>query len=231
MKNNWYSSYEANSYGDLFYCLVRIYQPEKVVELGTRAGYSAYHMARALKDNSHGSLDCYDLWENHLENLGLNMSKSDAEENLKEFSSIVNLNLADALEVDEKYDTIDILHVDLDNDGGILEQIVPVWIDKVRQLIIIEGGSPERDQLASVTDYKKLPVSKWLNDLNDKQAKSVKEVFTNQNDPDQFVIVGGKKEYREKPIAPWLEDLSKKRKDIECFTFTPFPSLTIIRKK
>lgn len=230
---SWHSSYEENNYGELFYALIRIYQPEKVVELGTRAGYSAYHIARGLKDNGIGKLHCYDLFENYVEHLGSSViSKSATEENLKEFKDIISLTLCDAVGIDKKYKTVDILHVDLDNDGEILEKIVPAWIDKVRQLIIIEGGSIERDQLAATTNYKKLPVTKWLNDFNDTQAKSLKKIIADPvNGSDQFVVVVGNEKYKEKPIAEWLKNFCDTRSDIEYITLEPFPSLTIIIKK
>lgn len=155
----WYSSYEKNNYGDLFYSLMRVYQPEKVVELGTKAGFSAYHIARGLKANRKGSLDCYDLWEKYEFK---SVPKSVAEENLKEFKDIISFNLRDAIGVDGAYKTIDILHVDVSNEGGILEKIIPHWIDKTRQLIIIEGGSSERDKVEWMTKYKKMPIKKWL---------------------------------------------------------------------
>ena len=62
MKNLWYSSYEKNNFGELFYSLIRVYQPLKVIELGIKAGYSAYHIARGLKDNNKGSLDCIEYF-------------------------------------------------------------------------------------------------------------------------------------------------------------------------
>lgn len=156
---NWFSSYEENNYGDLFYALMRIYQPEKVVELGTKAGYSTYHMARGLKDNNKGSLDCYDLWEKYQFN---SVPQSIAQENLKEFKKIIRFNLQDAVGVDKLYKKVDILHVDLNNEGTILEATIPQWIDKVNQLIIIEGGSLERDKFEWMLKYKKKPIKKWL---------------------------------------------------------------------
>ena len=169
MKPTWYSSYEENNYGELFYSLVRIYQPETVVELGTEAGYSAYHIARGLSVNGKGHLDCYDLWEkyNPQENYGFySASKSIAEQNLIEFKDIITLNLVNATSVDEKYGEIDILHVDLHNEGEILAKIIPRWIDKTRQFIIIEGGSLERDQIDSMIKYNMVPIRKWLEDFS-----------------------------------------------------------------
>lgn len=165
-KSPWYSSYEKNNFGDLFYSLMRIYKPEKVVELGTKAGYSAYHMARGLKDNGKGTLDCYDLWEKYPFS---SVPQKVAEKNLKKFKNIVSFNPRNALGVEKIYKQIDILHVDISNDGEKLERIIPKWIDRVRQLIIIEGGSKEHDKLEWMIKYKKMPMGKWLRDFSRRQ--------------------------------------------------------------
>ncbi len=164
MKKNWktppwYSSYEKNNYGDLFYSLMRIYRPKKVVELGTKAGYSAYHIARGLKDNGEGALDCYDLWEKYE---FTSVSKSIAISNLAPFKDIISFYERNAIGVDKKYKKIDILHVDISNDGEVLQNIVPYWIDKVSQIIIIEGGSAERDKFPWMIKYKKKSIKSWL---------------------------------------------------------------------
>lgn len=167
MKPQWFSSYEKNNYGELFYSLMRIYRPKKVIELGTKAGYSAYHIARGLKDNHQGSLYCYDLWEKYPFN---SFPKKSAEKNLKEFKDIISLTLQDVAGVEKKHQTVDILHVDLNNEGAILEKIIPCWIDKVRQLIIIEGGSSERDKVKWMIKYKKMPIKSWLKDYRLKRV-------------------------------------------------------------
>lgn len=158
----WHSSYEKNNYGDFFYSLIRVYQPEKVVELGTKAGYSAYHMARGLKDNGKGTLDCYDLWEKYKFK---SVAKAVAEKNLKEFKNIINLKQGDVVDVNKAYKTVDILHVDISNDGEVLEKVIPHWIDKIHQFIIVEGGSAERDKLEWMIKYNKTPIAKWLEDF------------------------------------------------------------------
>ena len=235
--STWYSSYEENNYGDLFYSLIRIYQPEKVVELGTKTGYSAYHMARGLEDNDKGTLDCYDLWENYLENEGIDfMHKSVAKHNLEEFKHIVSLTKRDAVGVDKLYDMVDILHIDLDNgEPGILDMVIPAWIDKTRQIIIIEGGSAERDKIDLDLSYKKMPVGQWINKFGAKEADYLKKLVPKQDSKTgrerKYVIVNGDKRFKKIPIQEWLKEFSKKRPDIEYFTFEPFPSLTIIRKR
>lgn len=158
----WYSSYEKNNYGELFYALMRIYKPLKVVELGTKAGYSAYHIARGLKANRRGRLYCYDLWKKYQFRSN---PKSTAEKNLEKFRDIISFNQQDAVGVDKLHNTTDILHIDLSNKGELLEKIVPNWIDKVGQLLIIEGGSPQRDRLDWMIKFKHMPIRKWLEDF------------------------------------------------------------------
>lgn len=161
--HSWYSSYEKNNYGDFFYSLIRVYQPEKVVELGTEAGFSAYHIARGLKANGRGTLDCYDLWE---KDEFSSVPKSVAKENLKDFKDIVSLNLSEAVGVDKIYGTVDILHVDINNHGENLEKIIPLWIDKIRQFIIIEGGSSVRDGIEWMVESNKMSIKKWLENFS-----------------------------------------------------------------
>ncbi len=158
-QSKWHSSYEEHAYGELFYALIKTYQPEKVVELGTKDGYSAYHIARGLTDNKKGKLFCYDLWEKYEFS---SCSQAVAAENLKEVKDVVQLTLRDAVGVDQEHDMVDILHVDVSNKGEILEEIIPKWIDKVRQCIIIEGGSPERDKVEWMVKFKKQPIADWL---------------------------------------------------------------------
>jgi hypothetical protein len=49
-----------------------------------------------------------------------------------------------------------------------LDKIIPQWIDKVRQLIVIEGGSSERDKVEWMIKYKKMPIKSWLKDFKSK---------------------------------------------------------------
>lgn len=230
MTIKWNSSYEENNYGSLFYSLIRIYQPKIVVELGTKSGYSAYHIAKALKENGSGRLDCYDLWEQYGKTYGFdNTSKLWAENNLAQFSNIVTLNQMDAIGIEKKYKMIDILHIDLDNHADILQKVIPVWINKVRQLIIIEGGSKQRDRGDSPSDYVKMPFSNWLDNLDERQARQI-DIKSDSN-KDQFVVIGKHRMNNKKPISVWLKNFANTQKNVEYFTIEPFPSITIMRKK
>ena len=228
----WYSSYEENNYGDLFYSLVRIYRPKKIVELGTKAGYSAYHMARALRDNGTGTLDCYDLFEDFIKYYGSpSTSQEAAEENLLEFKDLIKLTKANALSVHKNYKAVDILHIDLENNERVLEKVVPLWLNKVRKLIILEGGSRARDELDLSQDSVKMPAQEWFATLNKEGKKSLEKIkpprTTNKG---QYVVLGGSTIYKNSHINDWVKKFSQ-RKSLDYFTFSPFPSLTLLQKK
>ncbi|MEK6760752.1 MAG: class I SAM-dependent methyltransferase [Nanoarchaeota archaeon] len=167
-ESKWKSSYEENNYDSVFYALIRSIRPKIVVELGTKNGFSAFHMAKALKENGFGEIHCYDLWEEYEFH---SCTMAEAEANLKEFvdSGTAKLKLMDAAEVGKNYhDSIDVLHVDLSNKGEILEQIIPQWLPKVKSLIILEGGSEDRDKVDWMVKFDKQPIRDWLKKNSDK---------------------------------------------------------------
>ncbi len=49
------------SEGERLYDLVREHKPKKIIEVGSRWGCSAFHIATALRDNGAGMLHCYDI--------------------------------------------------------------------------------------------------------------------------------------------------------------------------
>lgn len=161
--SKWLSSYEENDYGPLFYALVRMLKPDKIVELGTKAGYSAFYMAQALRDNGSGTISCYDLWEKYAYT---SCPLSIAKENLKEFSDIINFYQKDVSEV-KPAEHVGILHVDLGNDAEIIDKVFSEWENK-SDMIIVEGGAPERDRVEWMFKYNKKPMSPWLEEMSQK---------------------------------------------------------------
>ena len=154
------SSYKEHDYGNVFYNLACVHKPKKIVELGVLDGYSSLHFARGLKDiDKGGHLYCYDLWEDYKYEHG------DFESVYKTFnaegvSSYITMFKGDAYKVHEEWakEEIDILHVDISNDGGVVREILKLWHEKVRCVIIFEGGSQERDNVEWMKKYYKEPI-------------------------------------------------------------------------
>lgn len=55
------------SIGHFIYCLVRYFRPVVAIETGSYIGYSSLCIAHALKDNNHGHLHAYDLFEKDMD--------------------------------------------------------------------------------------------------------------------------------------------------------------------
>ncbi|MCG8604177.1 hypothetical protein MJD09_04145, partial [bacterium] len=71
-----------------------------------------------------------------------------------------------ALEVSSKYQdkTIDLLHVDISNDGDILQRCLEIWHPKlkVQSTLILEGGSKERDVIDWMQKFSKTPIQSFV---------------------------------------------------------------------
>ena len=165
------SSYAENNYGDVFYYVVKAFKPKTVVELGSLQGYSAIHIVSALKEQSYNSrfvsIDLHDkyIW-NH-------STKKVLENNLKKNSllnlSNVNVELvqADAFKYVDKFDdnSVDLLHIDISNNGDMLEKCFNKWHKKLKTfgIVMFEGGSDERDYIDWMIRYRKVKIGHFIN--------------------------------------------------------------------
>ena len=170
------SSYKERQYKWLFYALARLYKPQVCVELGVLHGYSLCATALGLKMNGGGLVHGYDLWEDYpyrhttievaqrnVDGLGL--------------TDYVRLYEADAYDVPDMWedDSVDWVHVDLSNTGKIVDWALNMWRRKLRPggLILLEGGSEERDSVEWMVKYEKDPIVPVLAAWDD-----VYEIFT-----------------------------------------------------
>ena len=161
------SSYIANNFGELLKQYVIAWQPSSFVELGVLDGYSTLSIAEGIKwlhqhRGYQGRLDAYDLFEDYQFKHG---QKNEVEFLLNEYgvSEYVNLQKGDAYEVYKNYPDmvldsvrgIEFLHIDISNTGETLRKIIDLWHPKIGQrgIILIEGGSQERDEVEWMKTY------------------------------------------------------------------------------
>jgi len=172
------SSYALNNYGWLFYSLAHIYRPQVCIELGVLDGYSLICTAAGLLDNKAGIIHGYDLWEDY----PYNHARMDDVQNRVDsvgLTDFVKLHKADAYDVPvpEMWadNSLDWIHVDISNDGDVVEWALNVWRSKLRDggLLLLEGGSEERDQVEWMVKYGKEPIAPVLAAWDD-----VYEMFT-----------------------------------------------------
>ncbi len=155
------SSYNDNHYGELIEALVRIYKPRTCVELGCLEGYSSVHIARGLKRNGGGTLTVIDLFEDYAFN---SAEQTVLQTNLAEHGVDAHCETIKGSAFDEASrfadHSVDFLHADISNDGERLEQIFEIWPRKLSAggVIVLEGGSKERDAIEWMTKFQKKPI-------------------------------------------------------------------------
>lgn len=148
------SSYADCGYGPLFYALVRALLPRSCVEIGLFRGYSLLMAAAALRDNGAGMITGYDLFEHYpyrhaqWSQVALQIIESG-------LADWATLQRADARVVHEQWDAVDYLHVDVSNTGDTYRQVFEHWAPRVSQVILLEGGSRERDNVDWMLQYRK----------------------------------------------------------------------------
>jgi predicted O-methyltransferase YrrM len=160
-----YSSYCETGFGALLEALVCIHKPSLCVELGCLEGYSATHLARGLKKNRAGRLVVVDLFEAYPYR---NCPKAEVQNNLRKelVDDYVELVQDDVFSRIPLFpdDSIDLLHIDLSNNGDLLEQVFSAIDAKLKKsaLIIFEGGSAERDGIKWMKDFNKKPLGDFI---------------------------------------------------------------------
>lgn len=158
------SSYADRGYGPLFYALIRALTPRVCVEIGIFRGYSLLMAAAALRDNGAGMITGYDLFDDypyrhaHRPQVAQQILDSG-------FVPWTTLQQADVRTVHEQWQAVDYLHVDVSNTGDTYREVFAHWAPRVSQVILLEGGSRERDNVDWMLQYGKPAIGPALADL------------------------------------------------------------------
>ena len=162
------SSYIDNNYGNVFRSLILAHRPQIVVECGVLDGYSTFNISHALRFNYDkrgvgSNFIAYDIWENYdykhgdFSTVATQLRKSGL------LDKYVTLMYGDAFDSVGNFNdlSVDFLHMDISNDGLILEKTIEYWGPKMRigGIIAFEGGSPERDAIEWMIKHKRQPIS------------------------------------------------------------------------
>ena len=140
------SSYAQNNFSEIFELLCLTIRPQRIVEFGILDGYSL----QCFTENSNAEITALDLFD-------------DFPYNSANFSEIklrfpdVNVIKGDFFRSSHLFDdsSIDILHIDIANNGAVYEFAFEHYWPKVRGVMILEGGSEERDHVSWMSKYDK----------------------------------------------------------------------------
>lgn len=181
------SSYIQNNFADIITQYVIAWRPASFVELGVLDGYSTLAIAKGISElerleRSRGNntswpkLNAYDLFEDYQFKHG-NMEEVQKLIDDNGISNNVNLHKGDAYKVHSEYNDmeytedgdprggLEFLHIDISNTGKVVHDIIELWHPKIgsRGLILIEGGSKERDEVEWMKKYNMPSIREEIN--------------------------------------------------------------------
>ncbi len=163
-------------YGDLLSAVTFSLNPKKIIEFGLLDGFS---LDKFIHNSSHSIIKSFDIFE---EFEGNRPNK----ELIKKFYNYDNVEIKYGNFYDKylelKDNSIDILHIDIANDGDVYQFGVEKYYSKLTEngIIILEGGSDERDNVKWMKDYNKRPIKDYL--------KNIKNYKTIGNFPSMTII-------------------------------------------
>jgi predicted O-methyltransferase YrrM len=156
------SSYQEEKFSKVFKALCFSMNPKKIVEFGLLDGYSLDCFLDSTGEDC--LIEAYDLFDDFPYNAADFGSISEKYSGIhSERLKISKGNIFDALDI-IKYKDIDIFHVDVANDGEIYEFCISNLLPLLRKdgILILEGGSEERDNCEWMIKYNKPKIREVL---------------------------------------------------------------------
>jgi len=174
-KNKAKSSYSTNNFNNVLRSLIFTNKPSRIVEFGILNGYSLNELIKS--SSSDCKIDAYDLFDE------FNGNGADYEIILKKYKDSENVNIKKGdfykCVEDFKDDSIDILHIDIANDGNVYKYTIENYFSKIKKggFLILEGGSKERDNVEWMIKYNKLPINPVVEELKLKYDVCLFELY------------------------------------------------------
>jgi len=166
------SSYKVNSYDKVFQSICFTLKPEKIVEFGILEGYS---LDCFVKYAANASIEANDLFDE----FPFNAANYEFVTNKYNNNSNVIINKKNFYDAVDSYDddSIDILHIDIANNGDVFEFAIQNYLPKVRGVMMLEGGSVERDNVEWMLRYGKPTIQPVLQKYSDNVRIEVLEDY------------------------------------------------------
>lgn len=166
------SSYKQYHYNKVFKSIYFSVNPSKIVEFGILEGYS---LDCFVNFNQNCEIDANDLFDDFPYNAAdYNFIVNKYREN-----SNVSIYKRDFYKSVDFYEdnSIDILHIDIANNGDTFDFAIQNYLPKVRGIMIMEGGSEERDNVGWMVKYDKPKIRPILQKYSNSVKIEVLEDF------------------------------------------------------
>ena len=157
------SSYNNNvNFGDILQSITYSLDPKTIVEVGILEGFSLKCFADASSSDT--IINAYDIFN---EFNGNHADMESLSHTFKDYRN-VSINYGDFFEVYKYIEDIDIIHIDIANNGDVFEFAIKNYLPKLSKkgIMIMEGGSKERDNIDWMEKYsrkKMQPIVKKYN--------------------------------------------------------------------
>lgn len=151
-------------YEDIFKLLIWLNKPEIIVEFGILDGYSLRAILSQCDNKC--EVQAYDIFDDFVGN------HANYKKITEQFSNYSNCQVlyGDFYKKWEDFDdsTIDLLHIDIANDGTVYAYMLDKYWPKMKKggIVVMEGGSEERDNVEWMQQYKKVKINDFLKSLN-----------------------------------------------------------------
>lgn len=158
------SSYNNTiNYSDIFKTICFLNKPKKVIEIGILNGYSLESMVKNVSSDC--QICAYDIFDE------FNGNRANQKQLCDYFApySNVTIQYGNFYKLVDKFqdNSVDIFHIDIANNGDVYKFVLNNYIKKLKPngIILLEGGSNERDNV------------KWMNIYNKPKIKPVLEEY------------------------------------------------------
>ena len=157
------SSYQEEKFSKVFKALCFSMNPKKIVEFGLLDGYSLDCFLDSTEEDC--SIEAYDLFEDFPYNAADFGAISEKYSNIS--SSRLKIQKADIFKSREflRPGGIDIIHVDVANNGETYQFCIDNFLPILKNggILLMEGGSEERDNCEWMVKYNKPKIREVLN--------------------------------------------------------------------
>lgn len=145
MKEVFTTSYKTPEIEEFITALVRLANPQTVVDIGTQQGKSAILLGRGLGEDA--KLFSYDLFEEKYtappySNTHSNMTLAKENIDLAGLKCLWSIRKKSGVEAIADFESIDVLHIDICNHTDNVKPILDAARSKVKKYILLEGGVP-----------------------------------------------------------------------------------------
>jgi predicted O-methyltransferase YrrM len=176
------SSYKNKlDFSNIFETILFLQNPKKIIEFGILDGFSLKCFASNVSDDC--ILDAYDLFEDFN---GNHSNYNKLTELFKKYNN-VNIQKGDFYKLYDNIEnnSIDIIHIDIANTGYTYEFAFTNYINKLTKdgIMILEGGSEERDNIDWMIKYNKLKIRNVIEKYN-----NIYNIYTLPNFPSLTIV-------------------------------------------